>query len=398
MIAVHCVDLDQFKRVNDTLGHPVGDAVLRAVALRLRENVREDDLVARLGGDEFSIVQFGIGQAEDAVSLATRLISVLSAPYTINGQEILIGASIGIALSPNDGVDADQLLKNADIALYRSKLDGRGVHRFFEAEMDERLQARRSLELDLRAALQNDEFQLFYQPLVDAENGRIIGCEALIRWHHPTRGMVSPADFIPLAEETGLIVPIGDWVLRQACMEAASWPSDIKIAVNLSPIQFRGKAILTSVLAALTQSRLPACRLELEITESVLFAENEANRETLAQLRALGISISMDDFGTGYSSLSYLRSFPFDKIKIDRSFVSDIASNPDCLAIVRAVTLLGRSLGIPTLAEGVETAEQLSQLRGEGCQQVQGYYFSRPEAPERIRALLAGTGRIGAAA
>jgi EAL domain-containing protein (putative c-di-GMP-specific phosphodiesterase class I) len=293
--------------------------------------------------------------------------------------------SIGIAVAPNDSMNADEILKNADIALYRAKTDGKCMYRFFEAEMDALLRARHALENDLRAALSRGEFELYYQPLVSMSEKRVIGCEALIRWKHPSRGFVPPSEFIPLAEETGLIVPIGDWVLRQACIEASSWPRDIKIAVNLSAIQFRGNGLMASVVGALAQSGLAARRLELEITESVLFLNDSANVETLVQLQALGISISMDDFGTGYSSLSYLRSFPIDKIKIDKSFVTDIGHNSDCAAIIRAITGLGRSLKIPVLAEGVETSQQLEYLGKEGCEQFQGFFFSKPLPAQQIR-------------
>ena len=387
-IAVLCIDLDDFKRVNDTLGHPAGDFVLASVASRLRKLAGDRNLVARLGGDEFAVVQFDVDARGEAEVLGTLIIEQLSLPYYFEGQEIAIGASLGISLTPYDGLEADLLLKSADIAMYRAKVEGKARLRFFEAEMDERLQARRAMEVDLRTAVLRDQFELYFQPLFEISRAEIIGCEALIRWHHPDKGMIPPAEFIPIAEETGLISQIGDWVLLEACKEAMHWPSNLKVAVNLSPIQFRGRTLFDSVLSALSKSGLPACRLELEITESVLFADSDANRETLARLRQLGISISMDDFGTGYSSLSYLRSFAFDKIKIDRSFISDIGSNPDCLAIVRSVAMLGQSLGIPTLAEGVETIEQLEQLRKEGCHQVQGYYFSPPKPAAAIRELV----------
>ena len=383
--AVHFLDLDDFKVVNDTFGHPTGDRLLQEVASRLRETVRDVDLVARLGGDEFSVIQSEVDGPEGAAALAQRMIEVLSAPYRIDGHDLSIGVSIGIAVAPDDGANADEILKNADIALYSAKTDGKSMYRFFEAEMDALLRARLALESDLRAALSRDEFELYYQPLISGVERRVIGCEALIRWRHPARGFVLPSEFIPIAEETGLIVPIGDWVLRRACIEAASWPGDIKIAVNLSAIQFRGAGLLASVVGALAESHLPACRLELEITESVLFLNDNANVATLVQLQALGVSISMDDFGTGYSSLSYLRSFPIDKIKIDKSFVTDIGHNADCAAIIRAITGLGRSLNIPVLAEGVETSEQLEYLTKEGCEQFQGYFFSKPLPTEKIR-------------
>jgi predicted signal transduction protein with EAL and GGDEF domain len=369
---------------------------LRAVSQRLAQCLGGDDVVARLGGDEFAVIQMAIGAPNDAGKLASQLIEVVSLPYDIAGNEVLIGVSIGIAVAPGDGVTADELLRNADLALYRAKADGRGAFHFFEAEMDRQVQARRALEIDLRKAYSNDEFELYYQPLVNVESGEVSGFEALLRWHHPERGMVSPAEFIPLAEETGLIVQIGEWVLRQACAEAATWPDDIKVAVNLSPVQFRNRNLVQVVLSALAHSRLSPGRLELEITESVLLGDNEANLATLHQLRELGARISMDDFGTGYSSLLYLRSFPFDKIKIDQSFVRDMVERPDCVAIVRAVAGLGLSLGIATTAEGVETQAQLQRVRAEGCTEVQGYLFSKPIPASGIASVLA-TREIGAA-
>ena len=387
-LAVFCIDLDDFKRVNDTLGHPAGDAVLATVSSRLRRISDGSGLVARLGGDEFAVVQFAVNSRTSKIQFAADLVEVLSMPYEVGGQEIVIGASVGVSVAPDDGSIADALLKNADIAMYRAKIDGKNGYRFFEPEMDAHLQARRSMEADLRTAIVQEQFELHFQPLLDISDGTIIGCEALIRWRHPELGMIPPSEFIPIAEETGLICQIGDWVLTEACCEAMNWPSNVKVAVNLSPVQFRGRTLFAAVLSALSKSRLPACRLELEITESVLFADSDVNREVLAKLRDLGISISLDDFGTGYSSLSYLRSFAFDKIKIDRSFISDIAENPDCLAIVRSVAMLGQNLGIPTLAEGVETLEQLEQLRLEGCHQVQGYLFSPPKPALTIREML----------
>ena len=388
-VAVLCLDLDRFKDVNDAHGHPVGDLLLKAVAGRLRQCVRDTDMVARLGGDEFAIMQAGTSQPTDATSLASRLIEVIGAPYELGGGQVRVELSIGIALAPGDGLDPDQLLKNADMALYRAKSDGHGLYRFFEPEMDARMQARRRLEIDLRKAIANSEFELFYQPLVDMQTERVTGFEALIRWHHPERGMIPPLDFIAVAEETGLIVPIGDWVLRQACAEAATWPSDVKIAVNLSPIQFKSKGLLLSVMSALAASGLSPNRLELEITESVLLQDGDTTLAILHELRGLGVRISMDDFGTGYSSLSYLRKFPFDKIKIDQSFIFDMSDHNDSLAIVRAVIAMGSGLGIATTAEGVETAEQFEQLKLEGCTEVQGYLFSPPRPAAEVRGLLA---------
>jgi diguanylate cyclase (GGDEF)-like protein/PAS domain S-box-containing protein len=388
-LAVLCLDLDHFKAVNDTLGHPIGDALLKAVGERLRQSVGEQDTVARLGGDEFAIVQAeATQQPDDSASLAGRLVEVLSAPYEVDGHQVVVGVSVGIAIAPADGNDRDQLLKNADMALYRAKVEGRSTYRFFEAEMDARAQARRVLELDLRAAIKNGEFELHYQPIVDVSTGQVIAFEALLRWNHPNRGMVAPLDFIPVAEETGLIGPIGEWVLRQACREALRWPDHIGVAVNLSPVQFKNRQLVQTVISALTASGLAPARLELEITESVLLQDSEGTLATLHNLRSFGVRISMDDFGTGYSSLSYLRSFPFDKIKIDRSFIQDLATRRDCMAIVRAVTGLGTSLGIATTAEGVETQSQLDSLRAEGCTEVQGYFFSAPKPAGEIQRLL----------
>jgi diguanylate cyclase (GGDEF)-like protein len=390
-IAVLCLDLDHFKGINDSLGHPIGDDLLREVAGRLTDCVREDDTVCRLGGDEFAIVQVCSDPQSSPTNLASRLIEVVSAPYEIQGHQIAIGVSIGIAVAPDDGSQPDQLLKNADLALYRAKEDGRGLFHFFEIGMDARAQARRLLEVDLRGALLRSEFLVYYQPIHDLKANRVVGFEALVRWNHPLRGMIAPLNFIPLAEETGLIVPLGDWVLRTACADAAGWSQDVCVAVNLSPAQFRSRNLVPSVVSALAVSGLAACRLELEITESVLLQDSDVTLATLHKLRALGVRISMDDFGTGYSSLSYLRSFPFDKIKIDRSFVSELARD-DSMAIVRAVTGLGKSLGISTTAEGVETNEQLALLRLEGCTEVQGYLFSPPRPAEDVESMLS-TGR-----
>ncbi|WP_257166652.1 bifunctional diguanylate cyclase/phosphodiesterase [Bradyrhizobium sp. SRS-191] len=390
-VAVMCIDLDLFKTINDSFGHPMGDRLLQAVAERLRQQINGSHLPARLGGDEFAMILGGTGP-EDASECAARLITALSAPYDIDGNELVIGASIGIALSPRDGVSCEELMKNADMALYRAKQDGGRVHRFFEKEMDLQAQKRRDMEHDLRRAFAQAEFELHYQPLVDVATNAISAFECLLRWRHPDKGMISPAEFIPVAEDIGLIVPLGEWVLREACREAATWPDGIKVAVNLSAVQFRSRNLVQVVIQAMAQSGLAPDRVELEITESILLAETEANLATLHQLRQLGIRISMDDFGTGYSSLSYLRSFPFDKIKIDRSFVKDLAQRSDCLAIVRAIAGLGKSLNITTTAEGVETAEQLDWLRAEGCNQVQGYLFSAARPASEIAGLLAQFG------
>jgi diguanylate cyclase (GGDEF)-like protein len=386
--AVLFLDLDRFKGVNDTLGHPVGDALLRMVADRLRACVRETDVVARLGGDEFAILQVHGEGAASADHLADRILEVVGAPYELDGQNVVIGTSIGIALAPRHGVTADQLLKSADMALYRAKADGRGTYRFFEQEMDADLQRRRLVELDLRKALAAGELELHYQPVVNLVSGEITCCEALLRWRHPQRGLVSPAEFIPIAEEIGLIVPIGEWVLRQACMQAASWPRPIRIAVNLSPLQFNKCNLLQTVVLALASSGLSATRLELEITESAFLQETDETLATLHELRSLGVRIAMDDFGTGYSSLSYLRSFPFDKIKLDQSFVRDLSNRADCMAIVESIALLGGNLGMTTTAEGIETAEQLGMLRDAGFVEGQGFYFHRPMPAKDLARVL----------
>ncbi|MDD1532982.1 MULTISPECIES: EAL domain-containing protein [unclassified Bradyrhizobium] len=387
-LAVLCLDLDHFKDINDSLGHPIGDALLEEVGRRLTAAVGESDTVARLGGDEFAVVQIGRSEEAAARSLARRLVEAISAPYGIEDHQIVIGVSIGISLSPQDGSNPDELLKNADLALYRAKADGRGTYRFFEPGMDARAQARRLLEMDLRAALQRGEFAAYYQPIRDVVSGRVVAFEALLRWNHPQRGLISPIDFIPLAEETGLIVQLGEFVLRAACADAATWPDDVDLAVNLSPVQFKNPNLIASVAEALAASGLEARRLELEITESVLLQNSEATLTTLHELRAMGVRISLDDFGTGYSSLSYLRSFPFDKIKIDRSFVAELATRDDSMAIIRAVTGLGRSLGIVTTAEGVENDVQLELLRREGCDQAQGYLFSKPRPASDVAIML----------
>jgi diguanylate cyclase (GGDEF)-like protein len=390
--AVLCLDLDRFKNVNDALGHAIGDRLLNQAADRLRACLRDSDIVARFGGDEFAILQFGVGGPTDTTALAERLIEAIGEPFDLDGQQVVIGLSAGIAIAPTDGADADQLMMNADMALYRAKADGRATYRFFEPEMDARMQARRSLELDLRKAVTQGEFELHFQPLINLKADAICSFEALLRWNHPERGMIPPLDFIPLAEETGLIVPIGEWALRQACEEAAKWPSEVGIAVNLSPAQFKSPNLSQTVVNALARSGLAPGRLELEITESVLLSDTDANYATLHRLRELGVRISMDDFGTGYSSLSYLRSFPFDKIKIDRSFVRDLSSKVESIAIIRAVTGLGSNLGMVTTGEGVETQDELECLRQEGCTEAQGYYFSKPRPASEVHGLLAKYG------
>jgi diguanylate cyclase (GGDEF)-like protein/PAS domain S-box-containing protein len=389
-LAVMFLDLDRFKSVNDSLGHSVGDALLCAVTERLQRVVPGADTVARLGGDEFAIVQSS-GTPSDVSELAARIIDTIVEPFDVLGHQVVIGTSIGIAMAPADGNEPDQLLRNADMALYRAKADGRGTYHFFQSEMDAQMQERRKLELDLRKALLGDEFELYYQPLVDVASGDVSGFEALLRWNHPERGLVMPDEFIPVAEEIGLIVPLGDWVLKQACRDAAKWPAKLTIAVNLSAVQFRNQMLALSVVSALGQSGLAASRLELEITETVLLQDDRAVLDALHQFRDLGVRICMDDFGTGYSSLSYLRSFPFDKIKIDRSFISELGRKNDAVAIIRAVMELGSSLGMTTTAEGVETEEQLEILRAEGCRQAQGYLFSQAipvlEIPSLLRRL-----------
>ncbi len=387
-VALLYLNLDNFKTINDTLGHDIGDDLLRSVTKRLRSSLRDEDAVARLGSDEFAIVQTQIGRPEDVVLLAKRLLDVVSQPYLFNGHSVVIGASIGIALSPGDGDDSEKLLKSADMALSRAKRDSRGNYSFFEPGMDASAQARRRIEIDLRAAIESGTLQPHYQPLVDLKSGRITGFEALVRWPHPERGMISPAEFIPVAEETGLINAVGGLVLRRACMDAATWPDDVRVAVNLSPLQFRAGNLLSVVMDALKQSGLPARRLELEITETLLLEKSDEVIATLHALRALGVRISMDDFGTGYSSLSYLRSFPFDKIKIDQSFVRDLGANRDAQAIVRSIISLGKGLGVTITAEGVETEAELGCLRTEGCHEGQGFLFSKARPNNEIVQLL----------
>jgi diguanylate cyclase (GGDEF)-like protein/PAS domain S-box-containing protein len=376
---IFMLDLDLFKTVNDSLGHPVGDELLKAVADRLLGCIRDTDTVARLGGDEFAVLATVDGdQREAAIATAGKILGAVSAPYDLEGHHLHIGTSIGIALAPEHGADVEQLMKNADLALYKAKSEGRDAYRFFEDAMGVEVRTRRAHQIDLRNALTNDEFELYYQPIVDIQTRQTASIEALIRWQHPQRGMISPVDFIPLAEETGLINPIGEWVLRRACIDAMRWPSDIKVSVNLSAVQFRKIGPIDDFCRTLREAGLPPERLELEITESVLLQGNTENVESLHRLRELGISIVLDDFGTGYSSLSYLRMFPFDKIKIDRSFIHELAKNADCAAIVSAVAGLGRSLRIGTVAEGVETEDQLLLVHAAGCTHAQGYLFGRP--------------------
>jgi diguanylate cyclase (GGDEF)-like protein len=378
IVAAHILDLDHFKHVNDTLGHPAGDQLLKKVADRLRTLVRETDTIARMGGDEFALVQVAISEPADANALAHRIIEEISRPYDIDGQQVVIGTSVGIAIGPVDGNTTEQLIRNADLALYRAKGDGRGTFSFFAPEMDAQMQARRAMECDLRKALQAGEFELRYQPVVNLASKAIAGFEALIRWHHPEKGMVAPDQFIPMAEEIGLIIPIGEWVIRQACMTAARWPGHLNVAVNLSPVQFQSPGLLQVVVNALAASGLAPGRLELEITETILLQDSEATLVTLFRLRELGVRIAMDDFGKGYSSLAYLQRFPFDKIKIDRSFVKDIAQGGGSLKITRAVAALAGDLGMVATIEGIETREQLDASIAAGCTEMQGFLFSRP--------------------
>jgi diguanylate cyclase (GGDEF)-like protein len=387
--AIHCLDLDHFKTVNDTLGHPVGDDLLKVVADRLIQAVNGSDMVARIGGDEFAIVQTAVERPEQCSELASRIVDSVGRPYDMDGRHIIIGTSIGIAIAPTDGTNPDHLLKNADMALYLAKSEGRATHRFFKRDMDKRLQARRALELDMRAAVTEGQFELHYQPIIRLDDGRVSGFEALVRWNHPQRGQIPPLQFISLAEETGLILPLGEWVLRTACAQAAGWPVPVSVAVNLSPAQFKGGHLVQIALNALASSSLPPDRLDLEITESVFLQDEPATLTTLHQLRGLGVRISMDDFGTGYSSLAYLRNFPFDKIKIDRSFVRDMLDRDDCRAIVRAVAGLACTLGISTVIEGVETEEQVKMAKMEGCNEAQGFYFSTPMPEREVAEFLA---------
>lgn len=388
--AMICLDLDRFKIVNDTYGHPVGDELLVQIAALLKEAVGRTGSVMRLGGDEFVILQSEGEQPNAATALAEQIIRMVGDCVDIGGQTISIGASVGIAIAPENGNDVETLLRNADMALYRAKGDGRGTFRFFETSMDELMRARRLREMALRRALGNGEFELHYQPLFALEEKRIVAFEALLRWSSPELGSVPPSDFIPLAEEIGLITPIGGWVLQTACHDAAQWPDDIRVSVNVSTLQFRGKRVLEQVVTALAQSGLAPARLDIEITESVMLDDSAAALETLHQLKNLGVRISMDDFGTGYSSLSYLQSFPFDKIKIDQSFIRNMeqVDSDKALAIIRAITSLGSGLGMCVTAEGVETVDQLRHAQHEGCTEVQGYFISKPVPVDQVSGLL----------
>jgi diguanylate cyclase (GGDEF)-like protein len=373
------LDLDRFKDVNDSLGHPAGDALLKEMAERLRSSLRETDVLARLGGDEFAILQAGeTNQRDSAIMLAVRIIEITARPFELEGRRVTIGTSIGIALAPQDGVDPDDLIKKADLALYRTKSQGRNGFNFFDAAMTAEADARHELENEMREGIARNEFELFYQLMLDAESREVRGAEALVRWRHPQKGLIPPDRFIPLAEDTGLIVQLGGWILQKACTDAAAWPDHVKVSINLSSMQFRKGDLFDIILCALVESGLPPERLEVEITESVLL-ENEANYRTLLQqLKNIGVSIVLDDFGTGYSSLGYLTKFPVDKIKIDKSFTQGLIARAECAAVIASVLTLARGLDIATTAEGVETVDQYDMLRAAGVNFVQGYLFCRP--------------------
>ncbi len=382
--ALHWIDLDKFKDVNDTYGHPVGDLLLKSVARRLRETVRGPDLVGRLGGDEFAILQRDARRKEGAERLASRLLRSLSQPHSIAGEMLQVDACIGIAFAPENGRTIDELLKNVDVALYKSKSRGGNCFSFFEPGEDEEIRERHQLESDLRFALERKQLTVQYQPIVNLKANEVTSCEALMRWNHPERGLIGPTEFIPIAEQTGLIVAMGDWVLQQACADAATWPEPIKVTVNLSPVQFESGDLIRSTLRALKASGLSPDRLEFEITESVLLRDAPNTHAILDKLKEIGVRIALDDFGTAFASLSYLQNFPFAKIKIDRSFVSEVPERRDCLAIVRAVTNLARNLHIETVAEGVETRDHLASIAIAGCDEVQGFYFSQPVASDDV--------------
>jgi diguanylate cyclase (GGDEF)-like protein len=387
LVALHCLDLDQFKVINDTLGHPAGDALLIEAGRRIRD-VARGQFVARLGGDEFVVLQTVSGDRNAIDRLAENLIEAIARPLHIDGNELVPSTSVGIAIAPADGSDSGTLLRNADLALYRAKEAGRGTFAFFEESLNRRAQDRRKLETDLRLALEKGEFELYYQPLFDLESNRIGSFEALIRWNHPERGLVSPADFIGVAEETGIIVPMGAWALQEACRQASRWPDDVRVAVNVSPVQFHRGGLNETIMQALALSRLQPNRLEIEITESVFLDGSDQILKLLHSLRSIGVRVALDDFGTGYSSLSYLQSFPFDKIKIDRSFIENILTRPGASAIVAAITELAHALGMETTAEGVEDNAQLAELRSRGCSSVQGFLFAKPMRVREVEKLF----------
>ena len=387
-VTLQLIDLDRFKAINDTLGHPVGDKLLKQVAERLRSIIRPADLITRFGGDEFIVVQTGTDNRQDAEWLAQRLLRAIAEPFEVDGHRLDIGASIGIAMAPADGTDADQLLKKADMALYAAKHSGRGGHQFFAAEMEEAVQVRRLLEIDMREALAANHFTLEFQPLIDLHTGKITTCEALVRWKHPKRGSIPPSVFIPVAEETGMIIALGQKILDMACLEAATWPNNIKVAVNLSPVQFKDPSLVLHIASALAKSGLRAQRLELEVTERLLLEESEETRVAIKHFEELGVSLSLDDFGTGYSSLNYLHKFPFHKIKIDQSFVRNREADRDARAIVEAVANLGASLGKVVVAEGIETEKEMEMVKSLGVHQGQGYFFAAPMTAQAIFAKL----------
>ena len=394
-LAVLFLDLDGFKAINDTLGHSIGDLLLKSIAIKLRDLLPRTDRIARLGGDEFAILQISASQPASSIALAERIIEIVGHPCSIEGHDVTVGASVGIAVAHPGEMNAEGFLKSADLAMYSAKSDGRGTYRMFDPAMDAVVQTRRMLERDMRTALAQDGFRLFYQPLVNLQTKKVTTFEALMRWEHPERGNIRPSEFIPVAEEMGLIVQLGEWALREACAEAIGWPDGICVSVNLSPLQFAKGNLVSTVMSALASSGLPASRLELEITESILLEKSERNLAILNQLREFGVRISMDDFGTGYSSIGYLRSFPFDKIKIDQSFVRDLLVDEGSLAIVRAIAGLGVSFGMTTTAEGVETEEQMRRLNLEGCIEVQGYLFSKPVPANEIIKLLGSLAERG---
>ena len=388
-VAVLCLDLDGFKHVNDRFGHPAGDALLCAVADRLRANTRPEDVVVRLGGDEFAVLQNATVQPGDSAMLAERLIEEIGRPYPFGKDVITIGTSIGIVWAASDDDELGLLLKSADQALYRAKAAGRGTYCFFAPEMESEAKRRHDLENDLRCALANREFELFFQPMIGARTRELTGFEALLRWRHPVHGLLGPAEFIPLCEETGLIAPLGDWVLQEACLQAAGWTSEVPVAVNLSPVQFDDGGVVSAIKRALAISGLPARRLELEITETVLLQQTPGTTAMMQELRDLGLRFALDDFGTGYSSIGYLRRFPFDRIKIDKSFIMDLGADPSARVIVQAIVVLCRGLGMSVTAEGVETAEQDAMVSAEGCDALQGFLFSAPQPAAAVPEMLA---------